>query len=341
MNFLDVIVSNLPFLVTILVLVLVGGYGFWFFFVKNFKKFSTHEIVAISNKHYVDDMETGEKKLKLYRYQHGGEAVINPFTQSYKILPANKIVLEIESKEVKTSDDFFIDILTIIIFSIDSSSESQMEVAFEAFGNLATEEIEVDDFKKGVLEVLKPLVFDAVSTTIGKLTYETLIEEEHFINNIKDILEEKFRTMGLIITFASLNDERINNKLYIKQLKISKEFEIEKILKEQEIKVEHFKFEKKLEQEKYYLENRKKLLEQKLELERFEIEKKLEQEKELRKQKIDLEKYNLEQENRLLLLKKQQEFEIDKMMQEHEIEMELNKKRKYHEFEEEFKVESK
>jgi uncharacterized membrane protein YqiK len=314
----SVIMSNLPFWVTIFTLVLVVVYVFWFFFIKNFKKFGTHEIVAISNRHYIDNQKTGEENLKLYRYQKGGNAIINPLTQHYKILPANQIVLEVESKEVRTADDFFISITTVILFSIDSSSESQMEIVFKAFGNLATEKTKIDDFKKGALEILKPLVSSATSTIISRLTYETLIkEEEQFNSSAKDAIEEKFAIMGLIITSISLKDGSIDNQLYIKALKDKKTIEIEKKLAEEKSKYEQFQSDTELEKEKYKLQNTKVLLEQKIKQEEFESDKELEKERYIARQRIEKERQDLENSKILLEEKIEQDrFEFDKKLEE-------------------------
>jgi uncharacterized membrane protein YqiK len=273
-------------------------------------------------------LKTGKEILKLYKYQKGGDAIINPLTQYYKILPANKIVLEVESKEVRTADDFFIAITTVIIFSIDSSSESQMEVAFEAFGNLATEKTKIDDFKKGVLEILKPLVSSATSTIISGLTYESLIkEEEQFNDRAKDTIEGKFATMGLIITSISLKDGSIDNQLYIKALKDKKTIEIEKKLVEEKAKYEQFKSDKQLEEEKYRTdkelekekyksESEKVLQERAIELERFKSDKELEKEKHISKQKIEKEKQDLENKKILLEQEREQErFESEKKLE--------------------------
>jgi len=310
MSFENVTIENLSFWITILILVSVGGYTLWFFFVKNLKKFGTHEIVAISHRHYVDNLKTGEEELKLYKYQKGGDSRINPLTQSYRILPANQITLEIESENIRTNDDFFTKATTIVIFSIDSSTDLSMEVAFKLFGHLANTKIKIDDFKKGVLEILEPLVSSETSRIVGKLDYEELKkDEDRFNEEVKNAIEEKLIAMGLIVTSITLKDFDVTNSEYKDMLENRKRIEIENKMNEDKAKAEQIKADRELENEKL-------LLKEKIERERFESDKELEKEKYIAKQKIEKEKQDLENARIILEQKIEQErFESEKRLE--------------------------
>ncbi len=327
MSFENVTIENLSFWITILVLVSVGGYTLWFFFVKNLKKFGTHEIVAISHRHYVDNLKTGEEELKLYKYQKGGDSRINPLTQSYRILPANQITLEIESENIRTNDDFFTKATTIVIFSIDSSTDLSMEVAFKLFGHLANTKIKIDDFKKGVLEILEPLVSSETSRIVGKLDYEELKkDEDRFNEEVKNAIEEKLIAMGLIVTSITLKDFDVTNSEYKKMLENKKHIEIQNKMNEDTAKAEQIKADRELENEKYKLEIEKILSEERIEKERFELDKELEKEKYIAKQKIEKEKQDLENARIILEQKIEQErFESEKILEQEKQKLENEK----------------
>jgi uncharacterized membrane protein YqiK len=307
---------NLPFLVTVLILMLVGVYVFWFFFIRNFKKFGTHEIVAISGGvfgNYYDD----EEELKRYRYQKGGEAIINSLTQTYRILPANKIPLEVKSTKMRTADDFFITATTVVIFSIDSSSTHSMEVAFESFGDLANKGI--DTFKKGVLLLLEPLVSSATSTIIGTLTYDELKKNEDKFNSAaKKAIEEKFTVMGLLITSISLKDDSIEDETdkspyevgLIKKKEITIKTSLEKEISESEMKIKE--------------------LESKKDMKIKEIE----HQQDIKQREIELEKEIQERKEKLALDKQEIAQKAEKEKAESEVDREIKKRKHLEEIEE-------
>ena len=304
----------MPF--TILALTLVFAYAIWFFFNKNFQKFDTHEVIAISNGifgKYYDDDENGVEVLQRYRYQKGGEALINPITQSVKVLPANKIVLEVDSKDMRTADDYFISATTVIIFSIDSSCETAMRTAFESFGSLANKKI--DAFKIGVLEILEPLVDSATSTIVGRLSYDDLKKDENKFNTeAKNTIKEKFHEMGLIITSISLKNDAIDNTLYNKSLKEKKTLEITKELEEEKLKNEEILAERRLQTEKLQKERKLK-----------EIEHNNKIEMEIKEQALEMEIKHLEQNSEKERVEAQVEIEIKKRKHEHFLEEEQQK----------------
>jgi uncharacterized membrane protein YqiK len=357
MSFLDVFVSNLPFLVTVLILVLVGGYAFWFFFVKNFKKFSTHQIIAISGGvfgNYYDD----EEELKRYRYQKGGEAIVNPLTQSCKILPANKIPLEVISTKMRTADDFFITATTVVIFSIDSSSEHSMEIAFESFGHLEGKDI--NKFKEGVLLLLEPLVSSATSTIIGRLTYDDLKKnEDKFNTEAKNAIEEKFATMGLLITSISLKDDSIEDEkdkspyeaglIRIKETEIQtivNEEKAKSVMREKEIESEKEIRLKEIEHQQYIKQGEIELALKKQEIIQEADTKELESKNNMRIKEIEhqqtiklreqkLKKEIQEREEKLVLDKQEIAQKAEKEKAESEVDREIRKRKYLEEIEEE------
>ena len=308
--------NQLYLIIPFTVLAMAIAYAIWFFFNKNFQKFNTHEIIAISNgifgKYYEDD-ESGRETLQRYRYQKGGEALINPITQSVKVLPANKIVLEVESKDMRTADDYFISATTVIIFSIDSSSETSMRVAFESFGGLANQKI--DAFKIGLLEILEPLVDSATSTIVGRLSYDDLKKDENKFNTeAKNTIKEKFKEMGLIITSISLKNDAIDNPLYNESLKKKKTLEITKELEEEKLKNEEILAERRLQTEKLQKERKLK-----------EVEHNNKIEMEIKEQALEMEIKHLEQHSEKERVEAQVEIEIKKRKHEHFLEDEKQK----------------
>ena len=318
-------------IVIIVILISIGIYAFWFFFIKNFKKFGTHEIVAISNgvlgKYYEDD-ENGVEVLQRYRYQKGGEALINPMTQSVKVLPANKMTLEVDSKDMRTADDHFISATTVIVFSIDASSEIAMKIAFESFGNLANKKIE--NFKKEILEILKPLVESATSTIVGRLIYDDLKkDEDKFNTEAKNTIKEKFQEMGLVITSISLKNDVINNLLYIESITKIKNLEIEKELEEQRLKHEEILGDQRLQAEELEKERKLKSVEHTNKIE-MQIKdqatilniKHLEQVAKEEKVKSDVEIEIKKREHEQFLEEEKQKHEQTLLQKEQEIELE-------------------
>ena len=314
-----------------LVLIFIVAYAFWFFFIKNFKKFDTHEIVAVSNgilgKYYEDD-ENGVEVLQRYSYQKGGEILINPLTQSVRILPANIIKLEVNSKDMRTADDHFISATTVIIFSIDSSSEVSMKTAFQSFGNLANKKI--DEFEKGILKILEPLVDSATSTIVGRLTYDDLKKDEaKFNTEAKNTIKERFQEMGLIINSISLKNDVINNPKYNEALEEKKTLEINEELEKKRLENEKILAEQKLQNEKILAEQELQLkehnnkiemqikeqelemdikhLEQNAEKERVEAEVEIEIKKRKHLQILEEEQFKHEQ----TILQKEQEIELE------------------------------
>jgi hypothetical protein len=298
------------------ILAVAFAYAIWFFFNKNFQKFNTHEIIAISNGifgKYYDDDENGVEVLQRYRYQKGGEALINPITQSVKVLPANKIVLEVESQDMRTADDYFISATTVIIFSIDSSCETAMRTAFESFGGLANKKI--DAFKIGVLEILEPLVDSATSTIVGRLSYDDLKKDENKFNTeAKNTIKEKFHEMGLVITSISLKNDAIDNPLYNQSLQEKKTLEITKELEEEKLKNEEILAERRLQTEKLQKERKLK-----------EIEHNNKIEMAIKEQALEMEIKHLEQNSEKERVEAQVEIEIKKRQHEHVLEEEQQK----------------
>lgn len=307
--------------IVLVALVFIVVYAFWFFFIKNFKKFNTHEIIAISNgvfgKYYEDD-ENGVEVLQRYRYQKGGEALINPLTQSVRVLPANTTKLEVDSKDMQTKDKFFINATTVIIFSIDSSSEIAMKTAFQSFGHLANKKI--DEFEKGLFKILEPLVESATSTMVGRLTYDDLKKDEaKFNTEVKNSIKEKFQEMGLIIISISLKNDIINNPLYKDALDEKKTLEIKKELEEERLRNEEILAKQKFQVKKHNDEIEIQIKEQELKMEKKLLEQ--EKEKEITKSDVEIEikkrkhKHFLEEEQQKheqVILQKEQEIELEK-----------------------------